>query len=209
MTANSFSYVRSIYHNDGTTDGIADTVLTANSSTILETSFNRALFNIPAENIKTLRDTSDQIDNEFRFLKEFPVTIAADGTVTIATGDATEQFPFSTGALNNTQERENFYVVLNAAANTASALETTAARGAGANTVTGLTSATSKYNVGDILKLQGEANTYVVSSVDSATQVSVHGNGEGAAISSATLFKQFKDGQVISLNGVGGDAAAR
>jgi hypothetical protein len=62
---------------------------------------------------------------------------------------------------------------------------------------------------GDILKLQGEANTYVVSSVDSATQVSVHGNGEGAAISSATLFKQFKDGQVISLNGVGGDAAAR
>ena len=209
MTANSFSYVRSIYHNDGTTDGIADTVLTANNATISETSFNRALFNIPAENIKTLRDTSDQIDNEFRFLKEFPVTIAADGTVTIATGDATEQFPFSTGALNDTQERENFYVVLNAAANTASALETTAARGAGANTVTGLTSATSKYNVGDILKLQGEANTYVVSSVDSATQVSVHGNGEGAAISSATLFKQFKDGQVISLNGVGGDAAAR
>jgi hypothetical protein len=209
MSANSFSHVRSIYYNDGTTDGIADTVLTANNSTIQETSFNRALFNIPASNIKTLRNTSDAINNEFRFLKEFPVTIAADGTVTITTGSVDEQYPFSTGALNNTQERENFLVVLEAAANTATTLETTAARAASANTITGLTSATSKYNVGDVLKIQGEANTYVVSSVDSATQVSVHGNGEGVSISNATLFKAFQPGQVISLNGVGGDAAAR
>lgn len=209
MTANNFSYVRSVYFNDSTHDGFADAVLTGGNAKLNETAFNRSLFNIPAENIKRLRDASGNIDNEFRFLKTFPVTIGTNGTVTINTGDATEQFPFSTGALNNTQERENFHVVLTASGNTASTLETTAARAAGANTITGLTSATTKYNVGDILKLQGEANTYVVSSVDGATQVSVHGNGEGAAITGASLFKNFVAGQVISLNGVGGDAADR
>ena len=208
MTANNFSNVRSIYYDDGTTDGIADTVLTANSAVIKDTEFNRAVFNIPASNIKTLRDTGNALDNEFRFLREFPVTISAAGQVTISTA-ADELYPFSTGALNSTQERENFTIILEAAANTASTLETTAARAAGANTITGLTNATTKYNVGDVLKLQGEANTYVISSIVGATSVKVHGNGEGAAITGATVFKNFKQGQVISLNGVGGDNAAR
>ena len=208
MTANNFSYVRSVFYNDGTTDGIADTVLTANTVTVKETEFNRSIFNIPASNIKTIRDSAGNIDNEFRFIREFPITISAAGQVTITTA-SDEQYPFSTGPLNNTQERDNFTIILEAAANTATTLETTAARAAGANTISGLTSATSKYNVGDVLKLQGEANTYVVSSIVGATSVRVHGNGEGAAISGATLFKNFKQGQVISLNGVGGDAAAR
>ena len=208
MTANNFSYVRSVFYNDGTTDGIADTVLTANTATVKETKFNRSIFNIPAANIKTLRDSAGNIDNEFRFIREFPITISSAGQVTITTS-SDEQYPFTTGPLNNTQERDNFTIILEAAANTATTLETTAARAAGANTITGLTSATSKYNIGDVLKLQGEANTYVVSSIVGATSVRVHGNGEGAAISGATLFKNFKQGQVISLNGVGGDAAAR
>jgi hypothetical protein len=208
MTANNFSNVRSVFYDDGTTDGIADTVLVANTATVKETEFNRSIFNIPASNIKTLRDTGGSIDNEFRFLREFPITISAAGQVTITTA-SDEQYPFSTGPLNNTQERENFTITLEAAANTASTLETTAARAAGANTITGLTSATTKYNIGDVLKLQGEANTYVVSSIVGATSVKVYGSGEGAAISGATLFKNFKQGQVISLNGVGGDAAAR
>ena len=208
MTANNFSNVRSVFYDDGTTDGIADTVLVANTVNVKETEFNRSIFNIPASNIKTLRDTVGSIDNEFRFLREFPITISAAGQVTITTA-SDEQYPFSTGALNNSQERDNFTITLESSANTASPLETTAARAAGANTITGLTSATTKYNPGDVLKLQGEANTYVVSSIVGATSVKVHGNGEGAAITGATLFKNFKSGQVISLNGVGGDAAAR
>ena len=210
MSANSFSYVRSIYFDDATTDGIADTVLTSNSAVLYETSFNRSLFNIPASNIKTLRDTGGNVNNEFRFLKEFPVTIAAGGTVTITTGAVDELYPFSVGALNDTQERENFLVILEGSANTATALQTTAAKATGANTVTGLTNATTKYNVGDIIKLQGIANTFVISEILGATSVKVYGSGTGSGTtSSATLFKNFKAGQVISLNGYGGDNSAR
>jgi len=210
MTANSFSYVRSIYFDDASHDGFADTVLTANSAILNETAFNRSLFNIPAENIKRLRDTSGVIDNEFRFKKEFSVTIAADGTVTATTGLTDEQFPFSVGALNDTQERENFLVVLEATANSATARDTTAAKATGANTITGLTSATTKYNVGDVLKLQGIANTFIVSSILGATSVSVYGLGTSTGTTSgATVFKAFQPGQVISLNGYGGDGTAR
>jgi len=209
MTANSFSYVRSIYFNDGSHDGFADTVLTANSAVLNESAFNRALFEIPAENIKRLRDTNGNIDNEFRYSKEFSVTIGTNGQVTVTTGAADEQFPFSTGALNDTQERENFLVVLEASANSASTLETTASKATGSNTITQLTSATTKYNVGDAIKLQGIANTLVISSVDSTTQVSVYGTTVGGTASNATLFKEFQPGQVISLNGYGGDVAAR
>ncbi len=208
MSANSFSYVRSIFHDDGTNDGFADPVLVSNNAVLLEPSFNRALFEIPAENIKRLRDSTNTIDNEYRFLKEFPVTIGVNGEVTVTTGSADEQFPFSLGAINDTQERENFYVVTTATANSSTSLDS-ATRTQSSNTITGLTNATLKYNVGDVFKFQGDANTYVVSSVDSATQVSVYGPGYGAALSGSTVFKAFQPGQVISLNGVGGDAAAR
>ena len=209
MTANSFSFVRSIRYDHASTDGIADTILTNGSATLSETGFNRSMFLIPAENIKTLRDTSNALDNEFRFFKQEAATIAADGTVTITTSGADEQYPFSTGALNNTQERENFHVVLTGTANSATARDTTAARIANSNTVTGLTSVTTKYNIGDKIQLQGESNTYVISNLNSATSVNYHGPGEGGALSGATVFKFFTPGQVISLNGVGGDAAAR
>lgn len=210
MTANSYSYVRSIYFNDASADGIADTVLVSNNATLSETEFNRAIFNIPAENIKTVRDVNGVIDNEYRFLKKNSVTIASDGTVTLTTA-ADEQYPFSTGLLNDTQERENFHVVLKATANTpgASPLDTAAARAANANTITGLTAVTTKYNVGDVLKLQGEANTYVISNLNSATSVNYYGPGEGLAITGATVFKAFQPGQVISMNGVGGDTGNR
>ena len=210
MTANNFSYVRSVYYNDSTHDGFADTVLTGGNAVLNDTSFNRAIFRIPADNIKTLRDTGGSIDNTYRFLKEFgSLSIATNGTVTITTGAADEIFPFSTGALNSTQERENFYVVMRGTANSASPIDTGAARVAGSNTITGLTSVTTKYNIGDILQLQGEANTYVVSNLNNSTSVNVYGSGEGATLSSATVFKQFVPGQVISLNGVGGDASDR
>ena len=210
MTANSYSYVRSIYFNDASADGIADTVLVSNNATLSETEFNRSIFNIPAENIKTVRDVNGVIDNEYRFLKKNSVTIASDGTVTLTTA-ADEQYPFSTGLLNDTQERENFHVVLKATANTpgGSPLDTAAARAANANTITGLTAVTTKYNVGDVLKLQGEANTYVISNLNSATSVNYYGPGEGLAITGATVFKAFQPGQVISMNGVGGDTGNR
>lgn len=206
MTANNFSNVKSVHFDNSTFDGFADIKGTA----LVDTEFNKGLFNIGAGATKTIRDAADAIDNDFRFLKTEDVTIAADGTFTITTGGAgNEEWAFSTGALSSAQERDNFYVVMRATANSATARDTTAARAANSNTVTGLTSVTTKYNVGDKIQLQGESNTYVISNLNSATSVNYYGPGEGGALSGATVFKFFTPGQVISLNGVGGDGTAR
>ena len=209
MTANSFSFVRSIFFNNSSFDGFADPVLESGSAVIKESEFNRALFEIPAKNIKTIRDEDGNIDNDYRFIKKFSVTIASGGTVTVTTGSADEQFPFSTGLINDTQENDNFHVVLEATANSASALDTTVTRSSQSNTITGLTNATTKYNVGDSIKMQGDANTYTISEVVSNSSVKVYGPGKGPALSNKTIFKAFKSGQVIPLNGYGGTNAAR
>lgn len=210
MTGNTFNSVQGIHYNDSTYDGFADAVQVNANTVLKETNFNRALFGLGAKAVKRIRDSSGAIDNEFRILKTRDVTIQSDGTVTVTSGEASETFPYTVSAnLNDTQERENFYVVLKATANSASAIDTGADRVQSSNVITGLTSVTTKYNVGDVLKLQGDANTYIVSNLTSSTSVNVYGPGSGDALTNSTVFKAFQPGQVISLNGVGGDAAER
>ena len=211
MSGGAFGAVKSIFFNNGSVDAFADPVLVSGAAVLVETSFNRGVYNIPASNIRTLRDDTNALDNSFRFQKTFDVTVAADGTFSINTGLSDEQFPFSITTLNDTQERENFHLVLQGAANTATTLETTASRTQSANAVTGLTSATTKYTPGDRIKLQGDANTFIISAITSATEVALVGDTStvGPALAGSTLFKEFESGQVISFNGFGGDAAAR
>jgi hypothetical protein len=205
MWTSDFSSVRSVYYDNGAYDAFADIVLEGGNAVLKETSFNRSLFAIPASNIKRLRDSTGTIDNTFRFLREFDVTIAADGTVTIPTGASSEVYPFSTGLLNNTQERDNFHVVLQAAATSAAPVDSGASKTAGSDTISGITSGTTKYNVGDAISIAGIANTLVVTTVGTTTLTVNNTFGTG----SGDVTKSFQPGQVISLNGVGGDSAER
>jgi len=122
LTANvPFANVRSIYYNDGSNaDSIADVVLTSNVAVLEEQNFNIGVFKFPQRAIKRLRDTNGSIDNAFQFKKRFDVTIAIDGTFTITSPVGIEEFPFGVGALNATQKRDNFVLVLTEAGETAS-----------------------------------------------------------------------------------------
>ena len=53
------------------------------------------------------------IDNSFEFKKTFDVTIAVDGSFSVSSPIGSEEFPFGLGALNATQKRDNFVLVLN------------------------------------------------------------------------------------------------
>ena len=208
-TSNTFSNVKSIHINNSAAsqaNGVADIILSANSAALSEVDFNRAIYRLPVDSIKTIRDTTGNLDTNFTFLKEFDITIATDGTFSVATGAADERFPFGTGVISDTNTRTNFHVVLNGTAASAGTVDAGSMTG-GANTITGLTDADTKFNVGDRIKFASYANTFLVTAVTSTT-VSTQQNAL-AGISAQNITKQFVPGQVIDMAGAGGDGSER
>ena len=94
----TFAQVRSIY-DSATPKRFADVVLDASGNAVLkETSFNKAIFELPYTAVKTLRDPSDNIETGFRFAKKFSVTFTS-GIATISSTDSSETF-VGTGVLS-------------------------------------------------------------------------------------------------------------
>ena len=119
MTANTFNNIRSIGHSAAIgAAGKADTVLVNSNTVLTDTSFSRAIFNLPSRYIKTVKDGSNVNDTDYTFYKADTVTIANNGTFTVTT-DSDETFPTGTGTLSSTQKNTNFYLSLIDAANTA------------------------------------------------------------------------------------------
>ena len=209
-TANTLSNLKSIHIDNSSVsqaNGYADIVVSSSNTAILtEPGFNKGVFKLPVQATRRLRDTNGVVDTNFQFLKAFDVTIATDGTFSVATGAVDETYPFSAGALNDTQKRANFYVVLNANTASASAVDTGSMSGL-ANTVTGLTSADTKFNIGDRIQFAGYANNFTVTAVTASTLSTLQ--PALAAISSAGIVKKFNKGQVIDFAGVGGDGTDR
>lgn len=173
LTNGAFSNAASVYLNNASTaDGKADLV----STTINETDYNISVFPMPADNINTVRDNSGLIDNIYYFVKTFDVSIAGAGTVSVATGVASEQYPFSTGALNQTQALENFMVAFNEAANvalsgTASIYANTTVNGQGTSFTTTLRTGNKIIIDGEIRTITSitDANTLVVNAAFTST----------------------------------------
>ena len=208
-TTNTFADVRSLHIDNTATNqanGVADIILTSGSATIAENDFNRAIYQLPIDSVKTIRDESGNLDNNFTFLKEFDVTIATDGTFSVATGAADERFPFGTGVISDTNTRTNFHVVLNDNAVSSGTVDTGSISN-GANTITGLTAADTKFNIGDRVKVATYANTFLVTAVSSTTLTTQESSL--APISTQAITKEFMPGQVIDMSGAGGDGSQR
>ncbi|WP_292484288.1 DUF4815 domain-containing protein, partial [Methanohalobium sp.] len=206
MTGGSFSDVRSIYYNASETDGKADVVLDATGNAVLEeNNFNIAIFELPASAVRRLRDSSGSVDTSYQFLKKFDVSIASDGTFSLSTGNANERYQ-DTGVQTATQKNDNFYLVLDGSAVSASAVDT-GSISSGSNTITGLTSADTKFNVGDRIRIGGFANTHVVSAITS-TSLDIY-DPVAFSASSNGIFKSYVGGSVIDMAGYGGDNAQR
>tara|TARA_R110001632_G_scaffold102076_4_gene210076 strand:+ start:703 stop:6999 length:6297 start_codon:yes stop_codon:yes gene_type:complete len=208
MANDVFTSVRSLHlDNSGESqaNAVCDIVPGSSGDTALsEVSFNRSIFNLPVSSTKTLRDTTGNIDTNFTFLKKFNVTIGTDGTFSLATGAVDETFPFSTGIISDTNTQTNFHVVFNDEVASAGTVDTGSITN-GANTITGLTAADTKFNIGDVVVLGGES--YSVSAVAASSLSTL--NNSSSTHTTVAVTKTFKSGQVIDMAGVGGDAANR
>jgi len=209
ITMNSgknFSDIRSVY--DSTTPKrFADIVVTTAGAVLQETSFNTMIFPLPYQAIKTIRDSSQNIETSFRFKKKFTVSFSS-GVATVATDVVTETF-IGTGTLNSTQKNDYYMLVVNnAGANVeTTALSGTVTIGAGSNTVTGSsTSFTTQLNVGDLIKVN--SLTRQIASITNATSLiltSTHATGSTAN----TFTKIIPSGSVLSLSANGGKGSTR
>ena len=187
----------------GNANGKADVSGSTGLNAAISTpSLNRAVFLIPAENIKRLRDTVGAIDNNFKFTKAFDGSFDVNGQFTINTGDASETFSGS-GSLGATLARSRFYAVLRASGNTV-ALATTVNTNS-TNTVTCSAAVQTQLNVGDVVRISGEtASTFLtvsqvlLGSFKTLTAATSTGNNK-------SIRKQFFTGQVLDLGGKGKD----
>jgi len=201
-----FKDVRSVF-DSATPKRFADIVTTTAGAVLQETSFNTMIFPLPYDAIKTVRDSSENVDTAFRFKKKFTVSFTA-GIATIATDVVSETF-VGTDTLNATQKNDFYMVVVNnAGANvTPSTLTGTVTVGANNTTVTGSgTAFTTQLNVGDLITINSVTRSVANIALDTLlTLATAHTTGA----SSNTFTKTLPTGTILSLSGNGGSGATR
>jgi hypothetical protein len=203
----SFTGVHSIGFNGGvgTVLGKAD-VLGSNglNANTVDPVFDRAVFRLPAQAVKRLRNQSGVVNNDYSFYKSFDVTFDLTGQATVSTGDTSETFDGS-GILSDDATRSDFYIVARGTSNT-STLTGTVSITSGSNTVSGSgTAFLSQVNPGDIIHVSNNTN-YVVSEVSNDTSLKILSNAS-ATRTGVSYFKRFRPGQVLDLGGVGRDGS--
>lgn len=190
ITSGSFAGVRSIYiDNTGEADCHADLVV----SRIYDGNFNRAIYPIGTDFVRKLRDDNDEIDNTFSFIKNFPISIASNGTFSVTSGIANEIFSFSPGMLSNTQKKE-FMISLNSAA-TVTLPGTVSINNS--TLVTGTSTFFTRLNVGDKVTFVGYG-TYTIQSItnDNAMVMTTSVTGSAGGVS---FVKQYNIGDIIDF----------
>lgn len=211
ITMNSGQYfqdVRTIY-DSSTPNRIADIVLNSQGNAVLyESAFNNAIFSLPYDAVKTLRDEDGVVQSGFTFKKEFDVTFTA-GIATVSSGDNNESF-IGTGALSATQKNENYIVVVNNSGTdvATSTLSGTVQVGAGSNTVNGSsTFFTTQLNVGDIIRINSLSRK--VAAIANNTSLTLDVAHTSGAAAGNTYVKILPSGSYMNLAGNGGSGSVR
>jgi hypothetical protein len=207
LSGKNFADVRAVY-DSATPKRFADIVTTTAGAVLQETSFNTMIFPLPYDAIRTVRDSSENVETAFRFKKKFSVSFSS-GVATVATDVVTETF-VGTDVLNATQKNDYYMVVVNnAGANVeTSALTGTVTVGASNTAVTGSgTLFTSQYNVGDLIKI-GSTTTHRIASIASATSLTL-ATAHSAGASGVAHTKIIPSGTILSLSANGGKGSTR
>jgi len=202
----NFSAVRAVY-DSATPKRFADIVTSAEGAVLQETSFNSMIFPLPYQAIKTIRDSSQNVETAFRFKKKFTVSFTS-GVATVATDVVTETF-VGTDTLNATQKNDYYMVVINNAGANAetSVLTGTLTIPTVSNTVTGTSTLfTTQLSAGDYIKVNGIIKQ--VASITNATSLILTSTHTPGAVAN-TFTKILPTGSVLSLSSNGGTGTAR
>ena len=218
--SNTFSQVRSIYAaGSGVSTAMgADVVLDpiTNSAVLQRVPDSTLLYRTGSDFTKTIRSVGDmsQTDTSFIFNQTEGVSSIvqanSNGIFTLSLSPGVEKFPFGSTTLSSSATR-GVYLTFNqtaGGANVAAITQTgTAAAGGGTNQLVGLGTRFQRLNVGDKIQLSGNNTFYYVTAIANNLYMTVDALLP-ATISSNTIFKVYKSGDLINLNGVGSDSGS-
>lgn len=174
----SFSDVRSLY----STGKFGDVVLNELGNAVLrESSFNNAIFQLPYDAIRSIRDINNDVESGFTFKKQFNIDFSTTGSASVTTGDNYETF-VGTGLLSDTQKNESYLLVPSSNVFCAN-IAGFATVSSGSNAVTGVsgTQFTTLFKVGDYVRIRGE--THRIRTINSDTSLVLANNHTTGATS--------------------------
>ena len=223
MTSGTFTDVRSFYVNNVSgPDNLADAVLESGVAVLKEPSFNKVLYTTGADAVQTLTNNVGTINAFYTFKDKATVSFNTSGIATLSISGVhaggTEEFPYGTGALNNTQKRD-FLVIASSTVNTTNNAGF-ASFTSGSNTIVGngASQFSTQYSAGDFIQFAntsaGTTNTLRVVSVAGASSMIVTpapsiDSGTANTSSGATHAKVFPQGYIFDLTENGTSGAAR
>jgi len=223
MTSGTFADVRSFYVNNVSgPDNLADAVLESGVAVLKEPSFNKVLYTTGAGAVQTLTNNVGTINASYTFKDKATVSFNTSGIATLSISGVhaggTEEFPYGTGALNNTQKRD-FLVIASSTVNTTNNAGF-ASFTSGSNTIVGngASQFSTQYSAGDFIQFAntsaGSTNTLRVVSVAGASSMIVTpapsiDSGTANTSSGATHAKVFPQGYIFDLTENGTSGAAR
>ena len=204
-STNVFESARSIY-DSASPNRFADIVLNSLGRAVLkETAYDKLLWKLPYDGIKTLRDTSGNIETGYEFKKEFTASFTANTAAVITTPDTLETFS-GTSELTEIQKNRNYMVIPTTTGETANLNGTVTVSAASKNVVGTSTTFTTRFNVGDIIKIRSE--DFSVASIANNTHITLN-KAHTLGASANNYTKVFPAGVSIALSGVGSNAATR
>lgn len=220
LSTNTFSSVRSLYAaGSGVSAAMgADIVLDINGNAVLQRVPNSTLlYKTGSDFTKTVRSVGDptQTDTSFIFNNtdgvSSTVQVDSNGVFTISLSPGIEKFPYGNTTLSAASSRGVFLTFnqTSGGANVTSIAQTgTAASGGGTSQLVGLGTKFLRMNVGDKIQLSGNGSFYYVTAIANNLYLTVD-SLLPATVSTNTIYKIYKSGDLIDLNGIGSDSGAQ
>jgi hypothetical protein len=220
LGSNTFSSVRNIYAAGSGVSSLmgADVILDTSGNAVLQrVPDSTLLYRTGSDFTKTIRSVGDisQTDTSFIFNQTdgvaSTVQAASNGVFTLSLPSGIEKFPFGSTTLS-ASAAQGIYLTFNqtsGGANVAAITQTgTAASGAGTTQLVGLGTRFQRLNVGDKIQLSGNGNFYYVTAIANNLYLTVD-SALPAVVSTNTISKIYKSGDLITLTGIGSDAGSQ
>lgn len=216
-SARSFRDVRSLYVQNATTAAAgADVVLSSGVAVLQDVINSPMLFYTGSPAIRSIRnpDGSPSVDyfiNRTAGVSS-AISISTSGILTVnLTGPTNERLPYGTTTLSDTDKRQDLILTCGSSINIGPLWGSTVS--ASGTTVNGSGTYFTRLNVGDKLEFSGLANTFYIAKIVSDTKLelstSVPNDNGSSFVTSNSVYKAYKAGDIIDLTGVGSSSGAQ
>jgi hypothetical protein len=214
--ANAVGNIRSLYYDNSPHSDIGADVVGANNAST-NTSFGGLtqaplLYYVGTDYAKTIRDVNGNPQTVYYYSKTDGISstlfVPSSGTLVFAPALPTNDIlPYGTSTLSAADISQDLLVTINETFNIGP-LFSSATVSASGNRLNGIGTTFTSLNVGDKLEIAGLANTYYITSIANNTTLTVS-NTVPASVTNNVIFKAYKTGDIINLNGKGVDAGAQ